>query len=289
MTRAALLAGTALGLMLAHPDYSWAQAIETSGVSSITGTTRITDTIEDAEEEAEEEFERSQDEARFGTASVPPGFRGSLFASGTLDTGGDEDSIDASLGGRFTLGQGLLSHTLGIAAIYGEADGDRDDNQIFAIYDANYDLTDRFYAFGLARAVYDEFDAVEQDYFVGFGPGYRIFNEPGLAWRIQAGPGWRYQVFDEEDGAGSDDTESEIAGIVSSRFFYEINEQMFLTDDTDVLFSNSSTSVTNDFGFNLRVQGPFSLRAGLLTDWDSESNDDFDHTLTAALVYSITP
>jgi len=279
-------------LILTAPA-SHAQVVRGGALDATIGGTTIEETIEDIEENTQEQFERSQDQARFGSAGVPQGFRGSVAASGTLDTGGDEDSLDVNLGARFTLGQDRLSHTFSLASIYGDdgndgGDGggdDGDENQIFAIYDLNYDITDRFYAFGIGRAVYDEFDEVEQDYFIGFGPGYRIFNEPNLAWRVQAGPGVRYQNFAEP----GEDSESELAGILSSRFFYGVSNNIFLTNDTDLLYSDASTSVTNDFGANLSLQGPLSLRFGLLTDWDSEDDDEFDHTVTAAVVYSFAP
>jgi putative salt-induced outer membrane protein len=277
-----LLAGTAMAFTVAGAAKLHAQAVEDSRVSGVTGTTQITDRIEDLEEDTLDEFERSQDEARFGTAGVPEGFAGSLFASGSTSSG-NTDTLDFGLGARFTLGQGRLSHTFGLAAEYGEANDERNENRVFGIYDLNYDLTERFYAFGLARARYDEFDSIEQDYFVGIGPGYRVFNEPNLAWRLQAGPGWRYT----EDQ--NNNTESELAGIVSSRFYYQFSSEMFLTNDTDVLFSDVDTAVTNDLGFNMALQGPLSLRVGLLTDWSSDplpGDDEFDNTLSAAVVYS---
>lgn len=289
MTKTSLLGGAAVALILMTPASLHAQ-VRGSALDATIGATAIEDTIEDIEEDTQEEFERSQDEARFGSAAVPLGFRGSVFASGTLDTQGDEDDYSVQLGGRFTLGQGLLNHTFGFAGLFtetddeeGEGDDSSDNNQLFAIYDGTYDINDRFYGFGIARAVYDEDDDPDQDYFVGVGPGYRIVNREDFAWRVQAGPGWRYQKFQNGD------SESEIAGILSSRLFYEVNEAMFVTNDTDLISSESNTSVTNDFGFNLAVRGPFSLRAGLLTDWDDRDSNEFDHTVTAAVVYSFAP
>jgi len=290
MKKELLLAGATAALTITGTGYLHAQ-VRGGALDATIGGTAIQDTIEDIEEDTQDEFERSQDQARYGSSGVPLGFQGSVFASGSLDTQGEENDYSVQIGGRFTLGQGRLNHTFGIAGLFSEADDEDDDgegdsadtNQIFAIYDMTYDITDRIYAFGIARAFYDEDDDPEQDYFIGGGPGYRIFNQPNIAWRVQAGPGWRYQKFQ------SGDDESEVAGILSSRFFYEINETMFVTNDTDLITSSSNTSVTNDFGFNLAVAGPFSLRAGLLTDWSDEESDEFDHTINAAVVYSFAP
>jgi putative salt-induced outer membrane protein len=290
MKRELFLAGATAALTITGTGYLHAQ-VRGGALDSVIGSTTIDDTIEDIEDDTQDEFERSQDEGRFGTATVPPGFRGSIFASGSYDTEGDEDDYSVQIGGRFTLGQGRLNHTVGIAGLFSEStdeDEDGDDEstdtaQIFALYEATYDISDRFYGFGILSATYDEDDDPEQDYFIGVGPGYRIFSEPDLAWRVQAGPGWRYQEFLDGDDA------SEFAGIFSSRFFYQVSETVFLTNDTDVLWSDSSVSVTNDFGFNLAVQGPFSLRAGLLTDWEDTDSSDYDNLISAAVVYSFAP
>lgn len=284
MTRYSLLAGTAIFLGLSASAY--AQGVRDSNIDRVTGTTRIEDTIEDIEEDTQDQFEQSQDEARFGTSGIPLGFRGSVFASGTT-TSGNTSTTDFGLGGRFTLGQGRLNHTFGVAAEYGEADDDRDQNRIYGIYDLTYDITDRVYGFGLARAQYDEFSSPQHDYFLGVGPGYRVFNDPGLAWRVQAGPGVRYTKDEFDDGSTEDDTE--IAGILSSRFFYTISPSAFVTNDTDVIYSEAQTTVSNDLGVNVSLTGPFSLRTGLRTEYNSdpiEDDENFDNSLTAAVVYS---
>ena len=169
MTRTPLLAGTALALCFAFTGLAQAQTRVTP-VSTVSGTTRINDAIDDIEERTADDFEESQDEARFGTAGVPDGFRGGVFASGSA-TSGNTDTLDFGLGLRATYGQGRLNHTFGAAVEYGEDNDTRNNNFVFGIYDLNYDVTDRFYVFGLARGQYDEFNSIEQDYFLGAGPG----------------------------------------------------------------------------------------------------------------------
>lgn len=252
-------------------------------VSTITGTTQINDAIDDIEDQTEDDFALSNDEARFGTSGVPQGFRGSVFASGSASSG-NTDTADLGVGARFTIGQGELSHTFGFAAEYGENDDTRSENRVFGIYDLNYDLTDNVYAFGLARGQYDEFATLEKDVFVGAGPGYRIFNSPEMAWRVQAGPGVRYT----EDQIGEDETE--LAGILSSRFYYQIAETAFMTNDTDILFSDVDYVVANDLAVNVALAGPFSLRTALRTEYNSDplpGLDATDNTLSAAVVYSL--
>ncbi len=283
MNRTTLLAGSALALAFGFGIASVAQSQNrVTPVSTVTGTTQITDTIDDLEERTLDNFEESRDEARFGSAAVPEGFRGGIFASGSA-TSGNTDTLDFGLGLRATIGQGRLNHTFGAAVEYGEDEETRNENRIFAIYDLNYDITDRFYAFGLARAQYDEFASIEQDYFLGAGPGYRVFNEPDLAWRLQAGPGVRYTK-DQLDNE-----ETEFAGILSSRLYYQISEQAFITNDTDLLASEVDYTVANDLAVNVALTGPFSLRTALRTEYSSDplpGLESTDNTISAALVYT---
>jgi putative salt-induced outer membrane protein len=151
------------------------------------------------------------------------------------------------------------------------------------IYDGIYDLGEQFYVFGTARYNYDDFSSFKHDAFVGVGPGYRVINTEDLAWRVQAGPGVRYL----ETEAGDDTTE--VAGIASSRFFARTTEMSFVTNDTDVLFSEESTQVYNDLGVNFRLTDLLSTRVYLRTDWtDSPAPgfDEFDNSVGLALVAS---
>jgi putative salt-induced outer membrane protein len=258
-----------------------------SAVQSQIGTTDASESIQDIELRTQRELALAQDEARFGTSGIPQGFRGSLSFTGVA-TAGNTETTDVGIGGRFTLGQGAINHTFGLAVEYGEAENVRDRNRVLGIYDLSYDLSDRFYVFGLARGEYDEFASRnEVDAFAGVGPGFRILNQPDLAWRVQAGPGVRYTK-EIEDG----DTETELAGILSSRFYYQVTNDMFVTNDTDVLHSSADTLVSNEIALNTRIAGPISGRVGLRTDYSTdpaEGQKSTDNRLSVGVVYSFAP
>lgn len=255
-----------------------------SAVESSIGTQPTTDTIDDIQLRTQRELEQAEDAARFGTASVPAGFAGSLALTGVA-TDGNTDTVDLGIAGSFTLGQGRLNHSFGVAVEYGEVDDERDRNRILGIYDLSYDLSDRFYAFGLLRGEYDEFASRnEQDFFGGVGPGYRVLNSPDLAWRVQAGPGVRYTK-NIEDG----DTNTDLAAIASSRVYWQVTQDAFLTLDTDVLYSDVDTLVSNEVAFNTRIAGPLSGRVGLRTDYSTdpaEGQKSTDNRLSLGVVYS---
>lgn len=240
------------------------------------------DRISDIEIEAERNIARSTDSARytFGTGQQSSTGSVSLTYSGTT---GNTDTQDFAAGGRFTMINGYWTHSLGFAFEFGESNGVKDEENAFLIYDATRSFNDRFYMFGTARLEVDEFASNEKDAFLGVGPGYRIINQDNMAWRVQAGIGARYTELQN----GSDDTD--VAGIISSRFFYRISPTVSLTNDTDILGSDVNTLVTNDFGVSIAMNDQLSTRIGYRTEYDSDPLPGLEHTdnsLNVSLVYS---
>ncbi|WP_371742298.1 YdiY family protein [Pseudoruegeria sp. HB172150] len=262
----------ALSLILAQPVFSQA---------AIVGIEGLDDRIDDIQEDVDDDLADAQDSARFGPAQFDQGWSGSV-ALGFSANSGNTDTVDLNFAGRFHYGQGPWSHTFGFAGEFSEDNDVRSEEEVFATYDVNRSLNDRFYIFGLASVRYDAFDSNEWDLFAGAGPGYRIINTSDAAWRVQAGPGVRYV----EDQTGANTTE--VAGVVASRFYYAFTDSVFLTNDTDVLFSDDSTLVTNDLGLNFKVTDVFSTRVSYRTEYDSDplpGYDNTDNTLGVSLVY----
>jgi len=248
--------------------------------TALVGIEGLDDQIDSQQEAVADEFAKSEDANRFGTAQFGQGWSGSLSAS-TSATTGNTDTVDFSLAGRLNYGTGLWNHAFGVAAEYGEANGVRNDEEIYATYEANRYLDEKFYLFGIGSVRYDDFDSNRFDSFIGFGPGYRVVNNSDFTWRVQAGPGVRYI----EDQNGNDSTD--IAGLASSRVYYKINETVFLTNDTDVLFSQEDAVLTNEFGINFAVTDTLTTRLGLRTEYDTDPLPGLkstDNSLTAAIV-----
>lgn len=238
--------------------------------------------IDDINLNAQRELDRANDAQRFGAAEFPPGWTGSFSASYN-GTSGNTDTQEASIGGRFFYGAGLWSHTVGLALEFGEEDGNQTKEETFVIYDANRALSGNLYVFGLGRLQTDKFAALETDVFLGAGPGYRIVNSENVAWRVQAGPGVRYTNTNRGNEA------TEVAAIASSRFFYRITDAVFLTNDTDVLYSDIGTLVTNDFGVSYAMTDMLAARLGYRTEYNSDPTgraENSDNTVGLSLVYS---
>lgn len=247
----------------------------------ITGIRDLDDRITDIEEDVADDMDRSNDAARFGFPEYQPGFSGSASLGYTAETGNTE-SQEFNLGARLRYAEGNWVQTFGVAADFAEDAGVKTKEDLFAVYDANYYLNDRFYLFGLARVERDGLastaDDIARDGFVGFGPGYRVINEPDMAWRLQGGVGVSYL----KDGLGNSETET--GYIASSRFFYQISDSVFLTNDTDVLSSDTALRASNDFGVNFKMTDALSTRVSYLTDYNDARAIEADNRLGVSLV-----
>ena len=268
---AVLAAASALALAAAIPAHAQTRVL---------GIDRLDDQIDDITRDAQRDLDDANDAARYSPLGVVQGVRGSaaLTASGTS---GNTDTGDLSFAGRISVGRGEWTHLFGFSGELGETDGDRDKGEFYGIYEGSRAINEQLYAFGTGRYQYDRFGANRNDVFLGGGLGYRIVNTPDLAWRVQGGPGVRYL----KRADSSEDTE--LAGIASSRFYYGFTETVSLTNDTDLLYSDEATDITNDFGVNFRINDTFSTRISYLTDYTSAPVDDLkntDNTIGLSLV-----
>jgi putative salt-induced outer membrane protein len=249
---------------------------------TLIGDQALEDRISDIETEAQRNLARSSDSVRYTFGTGEQSTSGSVSATYSGATG-NTDTQDFAAGGRYTMRYGPWSHSVGFAFAYGEANGVKNEQNAFMIYDVTRSFSDRFYVFGVGRLEVDDFASNKKDAFVGVGPGYRVINTDNVAWRVQAGVGARYTELQN----GVDNTEA--AAILSSRLFYRINETVALTNDTDVLGSKVNTLVTNDLGINFALGNQLSTRLGYRTEYDSDPLPGLkstDNTLNLSLIYS---
>ncbi|SMX38611.1 DUF481 domain-containing protein [Maliponia aquimaris] len=266
------ISASILALLVAAPAFAQ---------GALVGVETLDDRIDDIQEAVDEDFADADDKQRFGPNQFAQGWTGSV-ALGFSATSGNTDTVDLDLAGRLRYGSGPWNHTFGFAVEFAEDNDVRNKEEAFVTYDVNRYFNDQVYMFGLASVRYDGFDSNEWDAFLGIGPGYRAINTATQTWRLQAGPGVRYL----KDRTGSDTTE--VAGIASSRYYYAFSDTVFLTNDTDILFSETDTVVTNDLGVNFRVTDRLATRVSYRSEWDDSPLKNFDasdNELSVSLVY----
>jgi putative salt-induced outer membrane protein len=257
-------------------------ASSVSAQSTFNNTNVASDRNEDLIEAIEDDADRDLD--RFGNEGRPQGFTGS-FALRGVSVSGNSDSIDLGVGADLNYVTGPNGFQLQMNYTYGEDDGTKTDESLYYDFEYNRDLTPRWFGFAKVQGTIDEFSAFDSDTFISVGAGYRIFNEADRQWSVQAGPGYRFadlstvSLSDLDEGAFG----------ISSDFAMKLADNVFLTNDTDVIMSDSDTVAFNDFAVSVSMTDTLALRTSLLTEYHTDPQAGFkdtDNTFGVSLVYS---
>lgn len=240
---------------------------------------RNDDLIEAIEDDAERELDR------FGNEGRPQGFTGSVALRGIVQSG-NTDSTNIGIGADMNYAFG--PNGIELQLNYAYSDDDETDSEETLLYGLEYTRDFNANVFGFAK-VQGSTDSApetvfETDTFVSVGAGYRVFNETGRQWSIQAGPGYRFaEINDIIDG-----DVSEGAFGVSSDYAQKLTDTVFFTNDTDVIWSESDTVIFNDLAVNVSMTDTLALRTSILTEYHTEpgTDKDTDNTFGVSLVYS---
>lgn len=243
------------------------------------------DAVESIEESITDAAER--DVNKFGNEGREVGSYGSVSLRGTSTSNDGATSSDVGVGLRYGTFDGVNGFDVTGAFVYGEDDGVETENNLQVGMDYRRDLNDTMFAYAKANASFDKLSTTvgeyEQDIFVGAGLGYRIFNTADTQWSIQAGPGYR-----AADVVGGGEV-SEAAASVSSNLFKSLTETTYLTNDTDVIYSETATTVTNDLALNVALTDTLTMRTSYTTNFNDQTDASFsdaENTLGVSVVYN---
>lgn len=242
---------------------------------------RNEDLLEAIEDDAERDLER------FGNEGRPQGFNGSVAMRAIAQTGNSE-STDVGIGSDLNYVWGRNGIELQLNYAYSDDDDAAgSDESLYYGLEYTRDFTPVIFGFAKIQGSYDgatdsEF---ETDTFVSFGAGYRIYNDADRQWSVQAGPGYRFA--DINDVASADISEGAFGA--SSDYAQKLTEAVFLTNDTDVIWSESNTKLYNDLALNVAMTDRLALRTSILTEYTSDVSapaKNTDNTFGVSLVYS---
>lgn len=260
------------------------------------------DAVEAIEDAIEDDRER--DIGGFGNEGREIGNYGSLAMRGTAANNNGATSGDLGLGMRYGTFDGVNGFDITATYTYGDVDGKKSKDTLLAGIDYRRELTSSVFAYGKLEAFFDNAAAdfaadaaaeaellmlteevdpniITQDVFVGGGIGYRIVNDADTQWSIQAGPGYRSTKFVVEDSA------NEAAASVSNNVFYSLYDTLYVTNDTDVIYSETLTTVNNNLALNVALTDTLSLRTGLSSVFDADKKvSEGVNTLGVSVIYN---
>lgn len=237
------------------------------------------DLIEAIEDDAERELDR------FGNEGRADGFNGSVALRGIAESGNNE-SINIGIGSDINYVAGPNGIALQLNYAYSDDDDSAVEESLFYGLEYTRDFNPTIFGFAKLQGSVDSATdaAFETDTFLSFGAGYRIYNTNDIQWSVQAGPGYRFAELTDVTEADV----SEGAFGASSDYAHKLSETLFVTNDTDVIWSESDTVVFNDLAMNVAMTETLALRTSILTEYHTEPGDaeSTDNTFGVSLVYS---
>ncbi len=244
-----------------------------------------TTAVEDIEEAITDAADR--DLGRFGNEGREIGSYGSVSLRGTSTSNDGATSSDVGVGLRYGTFDGVNGIDVTAAFVYGVEDGVETENTLQAGLDYRRDFNDTLFAYAKANASFDKLSTAtgeyKQDIFVGAGLGYRIFNTADTQWSVQAGPGYRAAQL---VGGGE---VSEAAASVSSNFYKSLTDTTYVTNDTDVIYSETATTVGNTLALNVALTDTLTMRTSYSTNFNDTTDDAFsdaENTFGVSVVYN---
>lgn len=161
-------------------------------------------------------------------------------------------------------------------------------NRLFASYEQNRLLTDKLFAFGDVDYERDRFSGFDYRTVVATGLGYDIFKN-GTTWSVSGGPGYRFERTDERITMEPEETNEELAARFASRFSHAFNDSVTLSNDTDILWTDISTTSFNRTAVTSDLMAGLAARASLEVTHESnppEGAVETDTVTRIALVYA---
>ncbi len=216
------------------------------------------------------------------------------FSAGS--TTGNTDTTDLGLGIDVAREKGVWTYEFVADGEYGEQDGVESRNRYFFSGDVDRLLNDKLFAFGRASYEVDQFTGFDSRSFVGGGLGYHIYDGEQAKWTVRGGPGVKVDEVKRiitRDSLGAAliipaETVTSFGAIARSAFGYKFNDNVKLTNDTDVLYGETSTQIENMVALTASVSAAVSARVSFNVRYDTNPADAFEDTDTAlkvALVY----
>ncbi|SHJ13918.1 DUF481 domain-containing protein [Wenxinia saemankumensis] len=243
---------------------------------------------EDLIDAIEDDAERDLD--RFGNTGLPQGLSGSFALRANLQDG-NTDAYDLGIGTDLNYLFGPNGIELQLNYSYGEEDGTTTDESLVYALQYTRDINPRLYGFARLQGSFDEFSSFQSDTFLSFGAGYRVIATEQTQWDVQAGVGYRYAEFNFDTALDplTDDSFDEPAIGIGSNYSQRLSPTMILTNDTDIIYSDTDTVVFNDLAVSMSMTDSLSLRTSLLTEYHTDPQpgfEDTDNTLGVSVVYS---
>jgi putative salt-induced outer membrane protein len=154
-------------------------------------------------------------------------------------------------------------HKLSGRADYQEANGVTTREQFVAVYEPNFKINSRLYAYAFGQYERDRFQGFSARYSASGGLGYDVLTD-GPTLSMKAGPAWRRTEL--TDGTST----SSLAGLAALDFDWAISDSISFTQDGSALVQSGSSTFISDTGLQAAISDAFSVRLSYTVEHDTD-------------------
>ena len=135
--------------------------------------------------------------------------------------------------------------------------------QFLAAYEANYDINDRLFAYGLAQWERDRFQGFSSRISASGGLGYRVIDNERMQLSVKGGPAFRQTNF---VGGGSD---SGVAALGALDFDWQITDTIKFTEDASAYIQSGGSSFNSTTGLEAALGSSLTARVAYVIDHET--------------------
>jgi putative salt-induced outer membrane protein len=210
-------------------------------------------------------------------------------------TTGNTQTTDGGLAIKAKHVGGLWTQAGDFAADYGKTDGVESKNRLAASGQIDRVFNDKWNGYTRLTWERDAFSGFDNRTFAGLGLSYKAWDTKQTAWTLEGGPGYkvdevRATVATPTTPATMAMTERDFGARAGSSFRYAFNDRVALTDTSEVVYSDTSTQLSNGVALTAGLMGNLSARISLDVRHDTSPPAGFEATDTAtkfSLVYKV--
>ena len=204
-------------------------------------------------------------------------------------TTGNTNETDVGLDLKAKHTGGLWIQSIEFSGDYGDEDDVENQRDLTATAHVERIFTERWSGYFRGWWENNAFSGFGDRYFIGPGATYKVFDEPKLKWAVDGGVGYKVDEVDATDTAPARTVEA-IGLRAASRFRYDFNPQVSLTNDAVMLVSNEYSLFINTIALTANLAGRFSVRASYEVHYDLNplaGFEDIETTSKVSLVYKV--
>ena len=195
---------------------------------------------------------------------------------------GNTDQMGIGFGAKVAKEVERWKHEARAIVEFQDVNNETTTQRFLAGYDINYTFNHRAYLFTNFLFEDDRFSGFDYRFSETVGLGYKVFDRETLGLSLEGGPGARHT--NKEIGG----IETELVGLLGSKFFWNINERSTLTHNYYMFIGSDRTTIDTTAALKLQINGALSARLSYNYRYDSNVPPDTRKTDTltkAAIVY----